>query len=242
MAYLIDDHPEDDTPPVRPRRKVQLRKGSAKMAKPDQPLTKAVKPAPVPIAKSEAPDLEKVDLLDDDAPLAQLVKACSADPVFASTLRRRMDAPTDLEQRVSEQEALIGKVLAFTEPQSTYRHKNGNSVHLPPPTLTQSHPSSSSAHHDSYDDRLTEQLDKAEAADRDVVQQLTKAIQSDPRRDSRVATIRRLLGVTEASERARNQKLEARIAALRVNISKAKLYGSVVRPDHKDNNQSATHN
>ena len=230
MVFLIDDH-EDDSPPVRrrPPRKVQPRK--------------VAKPAPVvspPLDKAVQPDLAKMDFLDDGTPLAQLCKAVAADPVFADRLRRLLDAPTDLEQRVSEQEALIGKVLAFTEPQSKYRHKNGNSVHLPLPTLTPSPPSSSSAHHNSYDDRLTEQVDKAEAADRAVAQQLTKAIQSDPHRGSRVATIRRLLGIDEASERARTEKLQARIAALRVNINKAKLYGSVVRPAHEDNNQSAT--
>jgi len=230
LAYLIDDHPEsDDTPPVRrPPRKVRK---VAKMAQPDR--TKAAKPAR-PLAKSEAPDLSKamlLDQLDDGLPLAQLVKACSADPVFAATLRRRLEQPTALEKSVDAMQAEIHKVLSFVEPQSHYRHRtNGNSVHITPPLPQRS------ACHSSPDDQLTEQLAKADAADDVAAQQLTKAIAADPRAPARVATIRRLLGVDGAYDRARAEKLQARIATLRSDINRALMIGRAVP---QSNDQSA---
>jgi hypothetical protein len=238
VAYLIDDH-EGDTPPVqrRPPRKIQPRK-AAKMAQPDLPLVKA---AP-PLAKAVEPDLSKamlLDQLDDERPLALMIKSAQVDSAFRAKLRGVWDQPSPLEQRVSEQETMIGKVLGVLEAQSHLRHKNGNSVHLTPP-LPQPRPASSARHY-SPDDQLADQLNKAAAADSD---DLTKAIAADPHYVARVATLKGVVGISEEMERARVAALQARMATLRGDIDRALMIGRTVpQPnDHKDNESANAHN
>jgi hypothetical protein len=229
MVYMVDDN-EHSTPPVqRPPRKA-FRKGSAKMAKPDQPLTKAVKPAPVPIAKSEAPDAVKatlLDRLDDDSPLASLIKTLGPDPVARRIVRRQWDEPTAIEKSVDAMQADIGKVLGVIEAQSHLRHKT-NGARVAP--LQPSSPAAApSARHYDYDEPESPQT-----------RELFKAVAADPRRDARVSAIKRLLGVTEEMERAREAALTTKIAEVRANVNRALLLGrTATQPAHQDNQQSA---
>ncbi len=145
------------------------------------------------------PDLLKMDFLDDDSPLCALTKAIQADPVFAADYRRRMLEPTPLEKSVGAMEQDIAKVLAYVEPRAHFRSRNGSNGHrvLVAPPQPQSSEVAVSAHRYSYDEPESPQT-----------RELRKAVDADPRRDARVANIRRLLGITEAQERARTQALE----------------------------------